>query len=68
MLMIPYENEIKIGETLSFNVNGLMMPVQVTGIGYNEITAVSLDLKFKWQINKSKWIKQRELLQEYGVK
>ena len=66
--MKPNENQIKIGETLSFNVHGLMMPLQVTGIGHNEITATSLDLKFKWQITKSKWIKQRELFQSLGVK
>ena len=59
---MPYKDGIKIGETLSFLVNGVIIPVQVTQIGWDSLTAVSLDLRLKFDIPKWKWIKQRGLL------
>lgn len=66
---MPYKDEIEKGETLSFNVDGKMMPVQVTRVGWEFVEVTSLDLKFKWdRVPKSKWIVQRNLLKELGLK
>lgn len=66
---MPYKGEIEKGETLTFNVDGKMMPVQVTHVGWEFVEVTSLDLKFKWdRVPKSKWIAQRNLLKELGLK
>lgn len=65
----PYKDEIEVGETLSFNVDGRMMPVQVTKIGWDRLVVVSLDLKYKWSdLPKHTWIAQRNIMKGLGFK
>lgn len=62
---MPYKDQIKKGEVLSFLMQGKMIPFQITSIGWDCVSAVSLCLNYKVdRIHKSKWIAQREILAE----
>ena len=55
---------IKKGDTLSFMVDAKMKPFEVVSVfeHYAEITIRSLDLEMETKINKSTWIRQKEIL------
>jgi len=64
---VNIHEEIKIGDTTCFNVDGRMLAVEVVRVNHDgSLKLMSCDLKLVWEhVSKTHWLKQLEFMKQF---
>lgn len=64
-MKINLNDEVKVGDITTFNVNGSMLSVEIIQINGSVLKIMSCNLEYVWNnISKSTWLKQVEFMKQ----